>query len=154
MLFLWVSIASSVNPAVSWDFFVKTESANACESHKLGRCLEDCGCSVRVSYCFSSSVMFWMETKMTFIFLRKETESKFSKIASLCVMISNYALVDRIQVLTIFLSKSILKYHHDMIQWRNTLFSFFAWSLVYEETETESVYISNRVSGKAQRGAM
>lgn len=93
-------------------FFGKTENSNACESHKLGQCMEDSKCSVRVGYCFSSSVMFWMETKMTFILLRKETESKFTKIASLRVMISNYALVDRIQVLEIILAKNISKYHH------------------------------------------
>lgn len=52
---------------------------------------------------------------MTFILLRKETESKSSKIASQCVMISNYALVDRIQV-EIILAKSIVKYPCDMIQ--------------------------------------
>lgn len=78
---------------------------------------------------------------MTFISLRKKTESKFSKIANLCVMISNYVPTDIMQVLEI-LAKSILKSHHGMAQSGNTFF-FPSGSHVYEEMKTKSVCISN-----------
>lgn len=93
-----------------------------------------------------------METKITLILLRKETKSKFTKIASLCVMISNYALVDTFQVPEIILVTNILKYHHGMTIKKYFLFPFFARSHVYEETKTKSVYISHQ-SSMAQKRA-
>ena len=78
---------------------------------------------------------------MTFTLLGKETESKFSKIASLCVMISGYTLMDVMQVLEI-LAQSIVKSHCRMAQSGNTFFSP-PGSHVFEEMKTKSVYISN-----------
>lgn len=64
-------------------------------------------------------------------------------------MITDYATMDMIQILEIFLAKNILKSHHGLVQLRNSF--FFDRSHGYEEMKTKAVCISNPVSSVAQR---